>query len=193
MLIVENDPAKVEADLAAGRVACPGCGDVLGPWSFARRRFVRAEAGLLEVRPRRARCRECAKTHVLLPDLLLCRRVDVIAVIGRALSAAAEGAGCARAAALVRRPFSTVRGWLRRFRAAAAWVAAHFTVWAHRLDPNLGPIAPAPSVLAGAVEAVGVAARAASLRLGPRPAWSWASALSGGMLLYNTSSPSNRA
>ena len=94
MLIVENDPAKVEADLAAGRVACPGCGDVLGPWSFARRRFVRAEAGLLEVRPRRARCRECAKTHVLLPDVLLCRRVDVIAVIGRALSAAAEGAGC---------------------------------------------------------------------------------------------------
>ena len=83
MLIVENDPAKVEADLAAGRVACPGCGYVLGPWSFARRRFVRAEAGLLEVRPRRARCRECAKTHVLLPDLLLCRRVDVIAVIGR--------------------------------------------------------------------------------------------------------------
>ena len=40
MLIVENDPAKVEADLAAGRVACPGCGYVLGPWSFARRRFV---------------------------------------------------------------------------------------------------------------------------------------------------------
>ena len=72
-------------------------------------------------------------------------------------------------------------------------MTAHFTLWAHRLDPNLGPIAPAPSVLAGAVEAVGVAARAASLRLGPRPAWSWASVLSGGMLLYNTSSPSNRA
>ena len=90
VLIVENYPAKVEADLAAGRVSCPGCGDVLGRWSFARRRFVRAEAGLLEVRPRRARCRECAKTHVLLPDLLLCRRVDVIAVIGRALSARAS-------------------------------------------------------------------------------------------------------
>jgi hypothetical protein len=90
---------------------------------------------------------------------------------------------------LVGRPASTVRGWLRRFRWAALRVAAHFSVWAHRLDPNLAVIASTGSSVGDAVEAVGVAARAASLRLGPRPGWSWASALTGGRLLFNTSSP----
>jgi hypothetical protein len=82
-----------------------------------------------------------------------------------------------------------VRGWLRRFRRAAVRVAAHFTVWAHRLDPNVAAFAPSGSTLSDAVEAVGVAARAASLRFGPRPGWSWASVLTGGGLLCNTNSP----
>jgi Domain of unknown function (DUF6431) len=189
VLIVENDPAKVEVDLVEGRAACPACGGVLARWSFARRRFVRTESGPTELRPRRARCRGCAKTQVLLPDVLLCRRVDTVAVVGRALTAAAGGASCRRAAVLVSRPLTTVRGWLRRARAVAAQLAVHFTVWAHRLDANLGPIAPCGSALADALAAIGAAARAASLRLGPRPAWSWASALSGGMLISNTSSP----
>jgi hypothetical protein len=189
VLMVENDPERVEADLVAGRVACPACGGVLGRWSFARRRQVRSEASAVAVRPRRGRCRGCGRTQVLLPDVLFCRRVDTVAVIGRALSAAAEGGGHRRVAVLVSRPPSRVRGWLRRFRLVAAWVAAYFTVWAYRLDPNLGPVAPAGSPMAGAVEAIGVAARAASLRLGARPAWSWASVLSGGMLISNTSSP----
>jgi hypothetical protein len=179
----------VEADLVAGQVTCPKCGGVLARWSFARSRFVRSESGPLLVRPRRGRCGSCAKTQVLLPDVLLCRRADTAAVVGRALSAAAGGAGHRRAAMLVCRPVSTVRGWLRRFRSVAPWVAAHFRMWAYRLDPNLGSIAPAGSVVADAVEAIGVAARAASLRLGVRPAWSWASVLTVGRLLCNTSSP----
>ena len=103
MLIVENDPAKVEIDLEESRATCPDCGGVLARWSFARARFVRSLLGPMEVRPRRARCRECAKTQVLLPDVLLCRRVDTVAVIGRALTAAAGGAGC-RAAGGAGRP-----------------------------------------------------------------------------------------
>jgi hypothetical protein len=91
VLIVENDPAKVEVDLVEGRAACPACGGVLARWSFARRRFVRTESGPTELRPRRARCRKCAKTQVLLPDVLLCRRVDTVAVVGRALTGAAGG------------------------------------------------------------------------------------------------------
>jgi hypothetical protein len=190
VLIVENNPAKVEADLAGGRVACPSCGGALAPWSFARRRFVRSATGPLELRPRRGRCHRCSKTHVLLPDVVIRRRVDTVAVIGRALMAAATGAGCQAVAVLVERPFSTVRGWLRRARGRASTLVAHFVAWAHRLDPNLGPVAPAGSALGDVVEALGVAARTASLRLGPRPAWSWASALTGGALLANTSSPS---
>src|SRR5579875_3177195 len=89
VLIVENNPAKVEAELLSGKIACPCCGGVLVPWSFARRRALRSEAGPLQVRPRRGRCRRCAKTQVLLPDVALCRRVDSVGVIGRGLMCAA--------------------------------------------------------------------------------------------------------
>lgn len=189
VLIVESDPSKVEADLAAGLVACPVCGGRLARWSFARRRWLRGEANRVEVRPRRGRCRSCGKTQVLMPDVALGRRVDTVAVIGRALMLAAGGSGHRKAAAGVDRPVSTVRGWLRRLVAAAARVAAHFTAWAYALDVHLGAVGPAGSPLADAVEAVGVAARAASLRLGIRPGWSWASALTAGRLLANTNTP----
>ena len=189
MLIVENVPERVETDLAQAVIACPACGGVLGRWGFARRRCLRSLTGPLVIRPRRGRCRSCHSTHVLLPDVALARRVDAVAVIGRAVVAAAAGAGHRKVAEELGRPAPTVRGWLRRFRAAAARVAAHFLAWAHRLDPNLAVLEPAANPVAEAVEAIGVAARAGSLRLGPRPAWSWASALSAGRLLSNTNSP----
>lgn len=189
MLIVGSDPERVEADLGSGSVACPLCGGGLGGWGFARWRTLRGESGPVALRPRRARCRSCRSTHVLLPDGLLARRVDTVAVIGAALVEASAGAGHRKAAERVGRPASTVRGWLRRFRAVAARAAAFFAAWAHRLDPTLDTVAPAGSAVAAAVEAIGVAARAASLRLGPRSPWSWASVLTVGALLANTSSP----
>jgi hypothetical protein len=189
VLIVGSDPDRVEADLAAGVVGCPACGGVLSRWAFARRRVLRGDGGPVEVRPRRGRCGDCGVTQVLLPDVALGRRVDAVAVIGRALLVAAAGAGHRRVAVAVGRPVSTVRGWLRRFRLAAARVVAHFTVWACMLDPNLAAVEPRGSALGDAVEAIGVAARAASLRLGPRPGWSWVSVLTAGRLLSNTNSP----
>lgn len=189
VLIVRSDAAGVETELVAGMLACPACDGVLGPWGFARSRRLRAQERPVELRPRRARCRSCKKTHVLLDDVALVRRVDVVAVIGTALLAAARGAGFRRAAELIGRPATTVRGWLRRARAAAARIREHFTRWAHALDASLPAIEPAGSALADALAALGVAARAASVALGPRPAWSWVSVLSGGRLLANTSSP----
>jgi hypothetical protein len=125
----------------------------------------------------------------LLPEVVLVRRVDTVAVIGRALLAAAGGAGHRRAAEAVGRPASTARGWLRRLRARAAAVAVHFGVWAYAFDRSLVAVAPAGSGLGDAVAAIGLAARGASLRLGVRPPWNWASVLSAGALLANTSSP----
>ena len=93
VLIVENDPERVEADLAAASVSCPACGGILARWGFARRRFLRGEAGPVVVRPRRGRCRTCRSTHVLLADTVLARRVDVVAVIGRAVAASRRWAG----------------------------------------------------------------------------------------------------
>ena len=185
MLIVAEDLVVVEADLAARRLGCPRCGSgVLGGWGFARPRVLRAAEGERWLRPRRGRCLECAATHVLLPDSCLVRRLDSVEVIGGALLAGVRE-GYRPIAGRLGLPVETVRDWLRRARSRAGVIAGHFAGWARALDgslvvPDLG------EGLLGAVEAIGLCARAASLVLGPRAWWSWASALTGGGLLCNT-------
>lgn len=140
-------------------------------------------------RPRRGRCTGCGCTHVLISDDCLLRRRDSVEVIGAALAAKALGAGHRRVAAAVEVPVSTVRGWLRRFAANVEAIRVWFTVLAHDLDPMLAAVAPAVTPFGDAVEAVGVAARAASLRLAPVLPWRFASAASAGRLLSNTGWP----
>jgi hypothetical protein len=192
LLIVADDRAGLEADIAAGRLVCPRCGrGVLGGWGCARRRALRTADGLRWLRPRRGRCRErsCAATHVLLPDVCLLRRRDAVDVIGAAVLAAA-GMGYRRVAEQLGRPAETVRDWLARFRARDELVAAHFWRWARALDGGVLPVASGGSQLVDAVEAIGVCTRAAVLVLGRRSPWSWVSALTGGGLLsINTSPP----
>lgn len=189
MLMVGTDGAEVERDLCAGQLSCPTCAGVLGPWGFARWRTVRDEDGESRRRPRRGRCRSCLLSHVLLARDCLRRRRDAVAAIGAALVAKAAGRGHRMIAAALGLPDSTVRGWLRRFAAWAETIRVHFTVWAHALDPELAPIGPAGSPVGDALEAIAVAARAVSLGFGVRPPWQTASALTGGALLSNTSSP----
>lgn len=189
MLIVGVDLVAVEADLVAGRLACPDCGSRLRPWGQARERELRSRAGNRWLVPRRAMCAGCGVTHVLLPEEGLVRRRDAVADIGVALVAKTTGSGHRLIAARLGVPAATVRGWLRRFAVMAERVRAHFTRWAAALDPSLGAIEPAGSPFGEAVAAVGVAAAAAVRRLGPRPAWRLASVLTGGGLLSNTSCP----
>jgi hypothetical protein len=120
---------------------------------------------------------------VLLPCVCLCRRLDAVEVIGRALVLAARGVDFRRIAAELELPESTVRNWLRRARALAERIRQHFTRWGFALDPVLVGGGVADGGLAGAVEAVGRCARAAVLRLEGRSPWEVASALSGGGLL----------
>ncbi|MDQ3764351.1 MAG: DUF6431 domain-containing protein [Actinomycetota bacterium] len=115
VLTVEMDTACVERRLGSGALACPECSGALAGWGHARARDVRDRGGLLRLVPRRARCTGCGSTHVLLPVLVLVRRADVVAVIGRALVAKAAGVGHRRIAAELGRSAETVRGWLRRF------------------------------------------------------------------------------
>lgn len=189
VLIVGAEQARVEAELAGGALLCPSCRGRLGRWGYARGRVVRCAAGDRWLRPRRARCRGCAGTHVLLPDLCLLRRRDEAAVIGRAIEAKIAGAGHRAIAERLGVPRDTVRGWLRRFVARAGRVRAHFTRWAVVLDPELGPVMPAGSGVADALEAIAVAVRAWVLRFGPVGVWRIAAVLSGGTLLSNTSCP----
>ena len=189
MKIVGTDGAEVERALVAGELACPDCGDRLRPWGSARWRVVRRPRAIERRRPRRGRCGGCATTHVLISTDSLLRRRDFAEVIGAALVAKAAGLGHRRVALAAGAPVSTVRGWLRRFAANAEAIRVWFTVLAHGFDPMLAPLAPAATSFGDAVEAIAVAARAASLRLAPVRPWSFASSASRGRLLSNTGWP----
>ncbi len=186
VLIVGTDEAEVEADLIAGRLGCPPCGGALGPWGHARRRVLRCRSGEELVRPRRSRCRSCRSTHVLLADSMLVRRRDDAETIGGAILAKAGGSSHRQIAKSLGVSNDIVRGWLRSFGRAAEAVRAHFTRWAHALDPLLGPIEATGDAFADAVAAIGAATRAAVQRQGPQPVWAVVSRMTGGALLCHT-------
>ncbi|MCL2468588.1 MAG: hypothetical protein FWF21_15335 [Micrococcales bacterium] len=172
---------RVEEQLVAGELVCP-CGGVLGPWGSARVRRVR---GVGRLCPRRARCRVCQVTHVLLDSVCVVRRADGVEVIGSALQEAAGGAGFRTVARRLGVPQSTVRGWLRAARANAAAVVALLSGVLLGADPLACPVQVAGS-LAGVVEVVGAAGAAVVRRLGALVVvspWRWASAASQGRLL----------
>lgn len=199
MLTVGVDAAEVERRLVTGELACPGCAGVLTGWGHARPRVIRAESGGWLVRPRRAVCRGCGGTHVLLPVGVLLRRADVVGVVGAAIAAKAAGLGARPVAALVDRPFETVREWLRRFGGRVEAVRGWFTglLCAVVVDPVLPE--PAGSVWADAVAVVRAAAAAVVARFAVTgvTVWQVVSAASSGRLLapgwpdgsINTSSP----
>ncbi|MGH9180451.1 MAG: helix-turn-helix domain-containing protein [Acidimicrobiales bacterium] len=182
VLVVKDDPEAVEADLSAGLVACPGCGGRLARWGFGSERVLRTLDGVRRLRPRRTRCSSCGTSHVLEPASTVVRHRDTAEVIGTAWLAKVAGAGHRAIAARLDRPVSTVRRWLRRLGARAEALRTAATWWAHEFDTAMGPLDPAGSALADALEAVGVAVAAAARRLGPRPPWEAAIALTGGLI-----------
>jgi hypothetical protein len=136
---------------------------------------------------------------VLLPVVALVRRADLGVVIGAALAAKAAGAGARPIAAVLGRPWETVRGWLRRFAARLEPVRAVFTEYLIALDAEPVPPGPAGSPWADALAAITAAAAAIRSRFVMRtvPPWHAAAAVSMGRLLApgwpaegcNTSSP----
>lgn len=183
MLTVGLDSAAVEKALSCGGLRCPlaVCGLRLGPWGWARERVLR---GVGRLRPRRARCRGCLSTHVLLPASVLLRRADAVTVIGLALLAKAGGAGHRRIADRVGVPATTVRGWLRRIITVADQVLAVLAAAAAELGAEFMPPAPTADPVSSVVELLGALSRALTLRLGGSySSWRLAAVLSGGRLL----------
>lgn len=186
MLAVKDNPRRVDDDLAAGQLRCPGCSGALRPWGWARFRELRGGRPA-RLRPRRSRCGACRATHVLVPTSMLLRRRDAIEVIGAALTARHAGHGHRRIAAGLGVPASTVRSWLSRFAARAELLRAAATAWAYHLDRGLGPLEPRGSPFADALDALGVAAAAAVRSLGPaRSSWHVIAALTGTLMLAPT-------
>ena len=187
MLTVEVEMAAVETRLRAGRVFCPDCSGMLRPWGFARAREVRGVSGREKVRPRRGRCQECGRSHVLLAVNVLLRRADAVEVIGAALTAKASGQGSRRIAGFLSRARSTVRGWVARFAARAEALRRVFTAVLVDVDHDPVPPTVAGSVFADAVAAIVAAAAAVAGRWGLSvltvSPWRVGVAVTGGRLL----------
>jgi hypothetical protein len=106
------------------------------------------------VRPRRALCRPCARTHVLLPAFCVPRRRDGAEVIGAALLASAQGAGHRTIAAPLDRRPGTVRGRLGAFARRSEPLQACAVRWTISLgDGHALPRSWAGPPVAGALEA----------------------------------------
>jgi hypothetical protein len=110
MLLV-LDPTTTALELTAGNLDCRENGGdrTLGPWGYARTRWLRLGPGRTERHtPRRARCRTCRRIHVLVPARSYPRRPDTAETVGDALLAAVEGHGYLRRARGTIPPSATV-------------------------------------------------------------------------------------
>ena len=186
-MIVVSCPLRAERILQAGTMSCPACQGRLRPYGHGATRTVRGMgANTVTVTPRRARCADCATTHILLPTALTVRRADTTEVIGNALVAKAGGAGFRTIATRFHRPVSTVRRWLRRVPAShAQWLYERGVDRAHTIDRELlaGP-APQKTLLGHALNLLAGAALGYRQHLGlSDPPWALIGFFSEGRLL----------
>lgn len=170
------DAAAACADLAGGLLACPSCGTGrLARWGHGRERVIRLlDGATARLRPGRARCRSCTRTHMVLPSWCAPRRADAIEVIGTGLAAALSGAGYARIGAGLGLPPTTVRSWLRRLRGRAEEMRC-FAMRQLGVIAGPSPALPGPgaSPLHDALNAVAAAAHAAITGHGRARAGLW--------------------
>lgn len=139
----------------------------------------------------RLRCGRCRVSHALLPAFVLAWRLDAAETVGAVIAEVAGGGSGVRPAAARRAvPYTTARGWVRRFRRRALELGVGFAA----LAVELGGDAVRPVADAGrfGLAAIGAAFGAAAslpgwLALG---VWRFACSVSGGRLIAaNTISP----
>jgi hypothetical protein len=195
--IVWRCPLDVSAYIALGQrievgeQACPDpdCEQRrLGGWSGYWRWVRGPGTGLLWIR--RGRCSRCLRSHALLPDFLLERRLDQVEVIGQALALGiVAGQGMRTVANQVGVPMTTAREWRRRFQVRAPYLAAVLVAVAIQLDPTA--VVLSTNGEAAALEVLGAAWLRARTRFGERvPAvWRFWSLISGGQALGTNRSP----
>src|SRR6266496_1903343 len=179
------DTAAARVALARRALACPGCGSPLRPWGRARERTVRDLCGPVTLRPDRAMCTGCRRSHVVLDAGLLARRGYMARFVGVALVGAARGQGHRTVAAELGAPEATVRGWIRRARRSAGLLRATGIRAVVALDQDALPTRVQPTELGYALSALGAAAalyarRPALAGVGP---WALINVLTGGQLL----------
>jgi hypothetical protein len=191
-------PLPVDAYVAAGREvefprpACPACRAPMVLWA-GYWRHVRAAGRCRKIFVPRLRCGCCRVSHALLPAFVLAWRLDVAETVGAVIAQVAGGVcGVRPAAARAGVPYTTARGWVRRFSVRAGEFGTAFAALAVELGGE--PVVPRPAAdpRGFALAAIGAAFGAAAglpgwLAVG---CWRFASAVSGGRLIAaNTGSP----
>ncbi len=195
--IIWRYPASVSIYGAAGRQIevppqrCPTCQRRLIGWG-GYWRWVRAPLVVERIWIRRGRCGACRRSHALLPDLVLRRRLDVVTVIGTAVVLKImDGLGLRPIAEQLDVPHTTVRTWWQRFRTRSSLLLSTCTRLAVALDGT--PVAVHGVGERAAVEVLGLAWRRAHTRFGERSGgsrWAFWSRISGGLALgTHTTSP----
>lgn len=160
----------------------------MGLWSgYAR--WVRVQGRVWRVWVRRGRCGSCRVTHALLPSFVLARRVDVVEVIGAALERAVAGVGLRPIAAGLGVPHTTVRDWRRRFATRAGLLAAGLGALAVGVGAALPrQVGDLEGTVLGALKAIRARVSKRLGRAAPGR-WQLAGLLTGGRLLWATTSP----
>src|SRR6266700_1962919 len=183
-------PVEVYAELGRGvrvpRPGCPSCGGRMVFWS-GYRRFVRSGGRCRRIWVPRLRCGRCRVSHALLPAFALAWRLDVVESAGAVIGPVAGGAcGVRPAAAAAGVPYTTARGWVRRFSARAGELAVSFSALAVELGGEV--VRPQPDRCRHALAAVRAAAGLPGWAVLGR--WRFAGAVTGGSLLAaNAASP----
>lgn len=160
-------------------------------WWSGYRRFVRVGGRSAAIFVPRVRCGACVKTDAVLPAFVLTGRLDVVESIGEVIEAVVVGPGGVRPAARrLEVPYTTARGWLRRFGARSVQLSVALAALAVELGGDVG------AVVVGGVRQALVALGAAFEAAASLPGWGglgrwrFAAAVSGGRLIgTNTNSP----
>jgi hypothetical protein len=156
-------------------------------------RWLRAPLLVERIWIRRGRCAVCRRSHALLPDLALVRRLDVVTVIGTGIRLkVADGLGLRLIAEQLDVPHTTLRAWWQRFRAASPRLLNECVSIAVTLSG--APVDVHSVGERAALEGLGVAWQRAEARFGVRigggSVWAFWSWLSGGLALgTHTTSP----
>jgi hypothetical protein len=155
-------------------------------------RWLRAPLLVERIWIRRGRCAVCRRSHALLPDLLLVRRLDVVTVIGTALALKViDGLGWRPIAEQLDVPHTTLRAWWQRFRAVSPSLLNECVAMAATLSGE--PVDVRGVGERAALEVLGVAWQRAHTRSGASiggSVWAFWSWISGGLALAtHTTSP----
>jgi len=152
---------------------CPTCQRWLVGWG-GYWRWLRAPLLVERIWIRRGRCSTCRRSHALLPDLVLARRLDVVDVIWRGLATSLTSRlGLRPISEQLAVPHTTLRSWLERFRARSPMLLAQCSALAVALDGSAVNVSAGAARERIALDVLSVVWQRAVARFGERIGSPW--------------------